>query len=58
MIAVPSRRTRNVVAPTPSIDPFASSDDAHAPWALQVGERIAQAEASGEVRIEIEDDAR
>ena len=31
---------------------IASSDDAHAPWALQVGERIARAEASGEVRIE------
>ena len=38
---------------------IATSDDAHAPWALQVGDRIARAEASGEIRIEIdEEDAR
>ena len=37
---------------------IASSDDARAPWALQVGERIDRAEASGEIRIEIEEDAR
>jgi len=37
---------------------IASSDDARAPWALQTGDRIARAEASGELRIEIEEDQR
>ena len=37
---------------------IASTDDAHAPWALQVGDRIARAAASGEIRLEIEENAR
>jgi alpha-D-xyloside xylohydrolase len=35
---------------------IASTVDAHAPWALQVGDRIARAAASGEVRIELEEE--
>jgi alpha-D-xyloside xylohydrolase len=37
---------------------IATTDDAHAPWALQVGDRIARAAASGEIRLEIEENAR
>jgi alpha-D-xyloside xylohydrolase len=37
---------------------IATSDDAHAPWGLQVDERIARAAASGELRITLEEDAR
>ena len=36
---------------------IASTDDAHAPWALQVGDRIARAAASGEIRLELDEES-
>ena len=36
----------------------ARSDDARAPWSLQVGDRIVRAEGAGDLRIELEANAR
>ena len=36
----------------------ARSDDAHASWSLQVGERVVRAEGAGDIRVEVEEGVR